>query len=109
MFQKKKAEDEERERKLKEEGAMHFFNKFTGEFEKLKKEIAQPDKNQKQEKIKNENKLAIIISNKEYKKTGMADLPPVVDDHANIRQTVLMMGVPDKEENIFEIMDGSWE
>ena len=39
----------------------------------------------------------------------MADLPPVVDDHANIRQTVLMMGVPDKEENIFEIRDGTWE
>ena len=52
MYYQKKTEEEERQRKLKEEGAMHFFNKFTGEYEKLKKELAQPDRNQKKEKFK---------------------------------------------------------
>ena len=38
----------------------------------------------------------------------MNDLPAVKNDHENIRQTVLMMGVPDSKENIFEIRDGTW-
>ena len=38
----------------------------------------------------------------------MSDLPAVKNDHENIRQTVLMMGVPDSKENIFEIRDGTW-
>ena len=51
--------------------------------------------------------LAAIITNEKYDKIGMADLPPVVNDHTNIRQTVLMMGVPDKPENIFELRDAT--
>ena len=89
---------------------MHFFNKFTGEYEKLKKELAQPDKNQKKEKFKKENKLACIITNQEYGKTKMSNLSAVMDDHKNIRQTVMMLGVPDKkDENIFELVDGNWQ
>ena len=86
---------------------MHFFNKFTGEYEKLKKELAQPDRNQKKEKFKKQNKLACIITNSDYGKTKMANLDAVKDDHKNIRQTVMMLGVPDK--NIFELVDGNWQ
>ena len=66
---------------------MHFFNKFTGEYEKLKKELAQPDRNQKKEKFKKENKIACIITNSEYGKTKgkMSNLDAVKDDHKNIR------------------------
>ena len=39
----------------------------------------------------------------------MADLPAVTNDHENIRHTVLMMGIPDNKENIFEVRDGSWK
>ena len=54
--------------------------------------------------------MACIITNQEYGKTIMANLPAVKDDHKNIRQTVLMLGVPDKkDENIFELVDGTWQ
>ena len=53
--------------------------------------------------------MACIITNQEYGKTIMANLPAVKDDHKNFRQTVLMLGVPDKkDENIFELVDGTW-
>ena len=39
----------------------------------------------------------------------MGDLPAVKNDHENIRQTVIMMGVPDSKDNIFEIRDGTWK
>ena len=39
----------------------------------------------------------------------MDDLPAVKDDHRNIRQTVQLLGVPDTKENIFELVDGSWQ
>ena len=68
--------------------------------------MAQPNKNQKQEKFKRRDKLAIIISNEKYGKTIMADLSAVKDDHLNIRQTVEMMNIPDV--NVFEIRDATW-
>ena len=52
--------------------------------------------------------LAVIITNEKYDKTGMVDLPAVVNDHSNIRQTIVKMGVPDTPENIFELRDVSW-
>ena len=53
------------------------------------------------------DRLAAIIINEKYDKIGMADLPAVTNDHENIRHTVLMMGIPDNVENIFEIRDGT--
>ena len=53
------------------------------------------------------DRLAAIIINEKYGNIGMADLPAVNNDHENIRHTVLMMGVPDNEENIFEVRDGT--
>ena len=38
----------------------------------------------------------------------MDDLPAVKNDHENIRHTVLMMGIPDTEDNIYEIKNGTW-
>ena len=64
---------------------LNFLHKYSGEYEKLQKEMAQPNKNQKQEKFKKRDKLAIIISNEKYGKTIMADLSAVKDDHLNIR------------------------
>ena len=55
------------------------------------------------------DRLAAIIINEKYGKIGMADLPAVTNDHENIRHTVLMMGIPDNKENIFEVRDGSWK
>ena len=60
---KEKAEQEEQKRKEKEEYIISFLNKHSGDFEKLKTEISQPDKNQKQEPFKEEDKIALIISN----------------------------------------------
>ena len=36
----------------------------------------------------------------------MSNLSPVKDDHANIRQTVEMMGIP--KENVLELRDASY-
>ena len=104
---KEKAEQEEQKRKEKEEYIISFLNKHSGDFEKLKAEISQPDKNQKQEPFRGEDKIALIISNKTYdaSKTTMKDLPSVEDDHRNIRQTVKMLHIPD--ENIFEVQDAT--
>ena len=44
---KDKAEQEEQKRKEKEEYIISFLNKHSGDFDKLKAEISQPDKNQK--------------------------------------------------------------
>ena len=54
------------------------------------------------------DRLAAIIINEKYNKIGMDDLPAVKNDHENIRHTVLMMGIPDSEDNIFEIKNGTW-
>ena len=99
---KEKAEKEEQKRKEKEETVLTFLQKHKGDFEKLKDEIEQPDKNQKQEKFRKEDKFALILSNMTYNtsKTTMKDLPAVQDDHRNIKQTVQMLNIP--EENVFE-------
>ena len=54
------------------------------------------------------DRLAAVIINEKYEKIGMADLPAVNNDHENIRNTVLMMGIPDSEDNIFVIKNGTW-
>ena len=54
------------------------------------------------------DRLAAIIINDKYNKIGMDDLPAVKNDHENIRHTVLMMGIPDTKDNIFEIKNGTW-
>ena len=82
---------------------MSFLNKYSGDFEKLKEEIRDPDKNQKQEPFRSEDKFALVLSNKTYdtSKTTMKSLPAVEDDHRNIKQTIKMLHIPD--ENVFEI------
>ena len=88
---------------------MDFLNKHSGDFEKLKVEISQPDKNQKQESFREEDKFALVLSNETYdpSKTSMKSLPAVTDDHRNIKQTVKMLHIPD--ENVFEIHDATHE
>ena len=74
-----------------------FLYKSSGIFEKLKKEIDQPDKNQKQEKFYRNDKLALLITNCDYdvKFMGMQNLPDVKDDRKNMKHTVKnMMGIP---------------
>ena len=84
---KENAKKEEQKRKEKEDHIIGFLNKLSGEVEKVKAEIQQPDKNQKQETFRAEEKFALIITNKTYNrdKTTMKDLPSVDDDHRNIR------------------------
>ena len=43
--------------------------------------MAQPNRNQKQEKFKRCDKIAIILSNEKYEKTIMSNLSAVKDDH----------------------------
>ena len=76
---KEKAEKEELKRKEKEETVLTFLQKHKGDFEKLKEEIEQPDKNQKQERFRKDDKFALVLSNKTYdtSKTTMKDLPAV--------------------------------
>ena len=99
---KEKAAADERKRKEKEENVLTFLHKHSGEFDKLKEEIEQPDKNQKREKFRNEDKFALILSNMTYDKarTTMHDLPAVKDDHKNMIQSTKMLQVPD--ENIYQ-------
>ena len=99
---KEKAAADERKRKEKEENVLTFLHKHSGEFDKLKEEIEQPDKNQKREKFRNDDKFALILSNMTYDKarTTMHDLPAVKDDHKNMIQSTKMLQVPD--ENIYQ-------
>ena len=102
-----RAEEEEKQRKLKEAGALNILNKFTGEYEKLQKEMAQPNKNQKKERFHSKDKFALIYANEKYDRTIMTDLPEVKDDHSSIKETVEMMNIP--ETNIYELEDASYE
>ena len=85
------------------------MNKHTGDFEKLKSEIDEPDKNQKQELFRQKDKFALVLSNKTYDptKTSMNSLPAVEDDHRNIKQTIAMLHIPD--ENVFELKDATYD
>jgi hypothetical protein len=85
------------------------LHKHTGDFEILKAEIDQPDKNQKQEPFRTEDKFALVLSNKTYdpSKTTMKSLPAVEDDHRNIKQTIAMLNIPD--ENVFEVKDATYD
>ena len=76
---KEKAEKEDQKRKEKEETVLTFLQKHKGDFDKLKEEIEQPDKNQKQERFRKDDKFALVLSNKTYdtSKTTMKDLPAV--------------------------------
>ena len=100
---KENAEQDEQKYKEKTEHVLDFLNKYSGDFEKLKKEIDQPDKNQKQEPFNAEDKFALVLSNKTYdpSNTTMKSLPAVEDDHKNIKQTIKMLNIPDA--NVFEI------
>ena len=91
------------------QNVLEFMHKYSGDFENLKAEISQPDKNQKQETFRVEDKFALVLSNKTYdpEKTTMKSLPAVEDDHRNIKQTVKMLQIPD--ENIFEIHDATFD
>ena len=42
---RKKAEEEEHKRKLEESSVLNFLHKHSGEYERLQKELAQPNRN----------------------------------------------------------------
>ena len=76
------------------------------EFEKIKKEIEQPNQYQKRDKFT--KKFALIFCNEKYNNTIlMQDLPAVKDDNKNMKLCVQMLNIP--QENVFEFNDISHE
>ena len=69
--------------------------------------MAHPNKNQKKEKFKTEDKIALVFTNEKYDKTIMDDLSEVKDDHQSMKETVQMMNI--QEENTYELIDASYE
>ena len=63
------------------------------ELQVIKKDLDDPVEYQARDKIKAEDKFAILFANEFYSDEyiGMADLPPVNDDFNNILQTVQML------------------
>ena len=64
--------------------------------------------------FKDENKFGILLSNQYYDKLSQSkrdpavvNLPAVKDDHMNMRQTMLMAGIP--PQNIIELRDASYK
>ena len=94
------------EKKLKEEAVMNFLFKNDAEFERIKKEIEQPNQYQKQDKFT--HKFALIFCNEKYGNTRlMSDLPAVKDDYKNMKLCVTMLNVP--KENVFKFKDRSYK
>ena len=94
---------------MRQQNILSYIVPQLEKMDKFENEMSDPQKHLPKQKFREKTKFSFIMCNEKYDPDYVThkDLPEVVNDYMNTKQTVNAMGIP--PENVVSLRDASYE